>query len=277
MKTMKYLFLVALAAGFSTTVKAQDGSKADVDAVKQIISSKPADLDKQMKPFYKANKKNADNLVAFARAFYEAKDTANAKIYAGHALTASKNKCAPAFILLGDIEAQADNGGGAAQQYEQAIYVDPKNETAYYKYALVYRKIDKRGAMQKLEDLKAQRPDIDVEALKGHICAILKDDQAAYEAFSKANIGNLSRTYLTEYASACFFTGKHTEGLKVVQEAVKRFPRYATFNRLGMMFNVELKNYLDALTFANSLFHNSDSVKVHNQEYYYQGLAFEGL
>ena len=39
--------LGVLTLGFSTSVMAQDGSKADVDAVKKIISSKPADLDKQ--------------------------------------------------------------------------------------------------------------------------------------------------------------------------------------------------------------------------------------
>ena len=56
MKAIKYLFTAALLAGFSTAALAQDGSKADVDAVKKIISSKPADLDKQMKPFYKAKR-----------------------------------------------------------------------------------------------------------------------------------------------------------------------------------------------------------------------------
>ena len=71
---MKYLFIAALMTGFGATAMAQDGSKADVDAVKKIISSKPADLDKQMKPFYKANKKNADNLVAFGREFMNVKD-----------------------------------------------------------------------------------------------------------------------------------------------------------------------------------------------------------
>ena len=100
-----------------------------------------------MKPFYKANKKNADNLVAFGREFLNVKDTANAKVYAEYALQASKNKCAPAFLLLGDIEAISDNGGGAAAQYEQAIYVDPKNPDAYYKYANVYRKISPAGAV----------------------------------------------------------------------------------------------------------------------------------
>ena len=95
MKAIKYLFIAALTAGYSASATAQDGTKADVQAVKNIISSKPADLDKQMKPYYKANKKNAENLVAFGREFYLAKDTANAKVYANHALVASKNKSLP--------------------------------------------------------------------------------------------------------------------------------------------------------------------------------------
>ena len=116
MKAIKYLFIAALASGYSASAMAQDGTKADVQAVKNIISSKPADLDKQMKPYYKENKKNPENLVAFGREFYLAKDTANAKVYAEHALKASKNTYAPAYILLGDIEAIGDNGGGAASR-----------------------------------------------------------------------------------------------------------------------------------------------------------------
>ena len=277
MKAIKYLFITALTLGYSANVMAQDGSKADIDAVKSIISNKPADLDKQMKAYYKANKKNADNLVAFGRAFYEAKDTANAKVYANYALQASKNKSANAFILLGDIAALADDGGGAASQYEQAIYVDPKNPDAYYKYALVNRKVNPGMVAQKLDELKAQRPDIDVDAIKGHICAISKDDKGAYESYSKANIANLDRSNLVEYASACFFTGNHADGLKVVKEAIKKYPRYATFNRLGMMFCVELQNYQEGLDFADRLFNASDSLKAHNQEYFYQGLAHNGM
>ena len=48
MKQMKYVLMGVLMLGFGTSVKAQNGSMADVDAVKNIISSKPADLDKQM-------------------------------------------------------------------------------------------------------------------------------------------------------------------------------------------------------------------------------------
>ncbi|MFS6554062.1 hypothetical protein VPJ68_00880, partial [Parabacteroides distasonis] len=100
---------------------AQD-DKATLDAAKSLIKSKPADLDKQMKDFYKKNKKNAPVLTGIARAFYEAKDTANARVYAQYAIVAAKKdraQGAPAYIILGDIAALSNDGGEAAQHYNQ--------------------------------------------------------------------------------------------------------------------------------------------------------------
>ena len=277
MKAIKYLFMGVLMTGFGTAALAQDGSKADVDAVKKLISSKPADFDKQMKPFYKANKKNADNLVAFGRAFVEAKDTANARVYANYALEASKNKCAPAYLLLGDIEAIGDNGGGAASYYDQAIYADPKNRDAYYKYALVYRKIDPKGAARKLDELKQQCPDVEVDAIKGHIYYIADKISEAYDSYSKVPVQKLDKGNLIEFASVSFFTGNYDNGLKAVDQGLKLSPRNATFNRLGMMFNVEKKDYEAAAQYVDRLFNASDSLEATNTEYFYAGLTYSGL
>ena len=74
MKTMKYFMMGALLFGCSLGTMAQDGTPADVDAVKEIIKNKPADYDKQVKNYVSKNKKNAENLVAFGRAFFEAED-----------------------------------------------------------------------------------------------------------------------------------------------------------------------------------------------------------
>ena len=158
MKMLKYFMIGVALMGVSATATAQDGTKADIDAVKNIISSKPADMDKQLNNFYKKNKKNVENLIAFSKAFYEAKDTARARLFADYTLKANKNY-APAYIMLGDLAALAEDGGGAAAQYEQAIYFDPKNPDAYRKYASVYRKISPAGAIAKLNDLRAQLPD----------------------------------------------------------------------------------------------------------------------
>lgn len=276
MKAIKYLLTATLLTGFGTVALAQDGSKADVDAVKKIISSNPADLDKQMKPFYKANKKNAENLVAFGREFMAAKDTANAKTYANYALQASKNKCAPAFILLGDIEAIGDNGGQAAAQYEQAIYVDPKNPDAYYKYANVYRKISPSGAVAKLNELREQRPDVAVDALTGRIYYMSNEFDKALAAYDKADKSQMEERDLSDYAMAAFFKAQNQKSLDIAKFGLSKKPRHAAFNRLAFFNSTELKKYDDALMYADRLFNQSDSAKFSYYDYTYYGNALSG-
>ena len=277
MKAMKYLLIGALMIGFGTQVNAQDGSKADVDAVKKLISSKPADLDKQLKGFYKVNKKNADNLVAFGRAFYEAKDTAHAREYANYALTASKNKCAPAYVLLGDIAALSDDGGAAAAHYDQAIYADKKHAEAYRKYAMVYRKIDPAGAARKLDELKENCPEVNVDAIKGHIFMIAGDEKAAYEEFKKVPIQELDKDYLNEFARASYFQGHFEDALAACQQGLKEKPRNATFTRLAMFSSYELKQYDAAKNYIYKYFNETDSAKYSEYDHYYSALIYDAL
>lgn len=288
MKAIKYFVMGALMIGFSTQSMAQDGTKADIDAVKRIISSKPADLDKQVKPFYKKNKKNAEMLVAFGRAFYEAKDTAHAHEFANYALEASKNKYAPAYLLLGDIAALGDDGGAAAAQYDQAIYADPKLADAYYKYALVYRKIDPRGAAQKLDQLKANCPEVSVEAIKAHIYMIAAENASdrksvtenrkmAYDLYKQADITKLDKGNLNEFARASYFTGHFEDAVRVSEAGLKLDPRNPTFNRLAMFASYDMKNYDVAKSYISKYFALTDSVTFSEYDYYYAALIHEAL
>jgi len=279
MKAIKYLMMGALTLGFSTSVMAQDGTKADVDAVKKIISSKPEDMKDAMKPYYKKNRKNAENLVAFSRAFLDVKDTANAKTYANYALEASKNKCAPAFILLGDIEALGDNGGQAAALYEQAIAVDPTIMEPYYKYALVYRKIDPQGAAAKLDQLKAARPDISIDAIKGHIFMLADDRKSAYNEFKKVPVSQINPDYLNEFARASYFGGHFEDAVAACEEGLKHKPNNPAFTRLAMFSNYELKKYDDANKYLQKYFNeiDKDSVKYSEYDHYYAALIHEAL
>ena len=274
---MKYLFIAALVAGMAAPAMAQDGTKADVDAVKKIISSKPADLEKQMKPYYKENKKNPENLTAFGRAFYEAKDTANARVYAEYALQAVKNRqYAPAFILLGDLKALADDGGAAAQYYEMATYADPKNPDGYYKYAAVYRKLSPSSAVAKLNDLRAQRPDVAVDALIGRIYYMSNEFDKALAAYDKADKSLMEERDLTDYAMAAFFTQKNQKALDIAKFGLSKNPRHAAFNRLAFFNSTDLKQFEQALSYADKLFHHSDSAKFSYYDYVYYGKALSG-
>lgn len=271
MKAMKYLFLGALTLSFSAPAMAQDESP--VETVKSLIKTNTPEAEKQIKSIYKKNKKNGEIVVGIARAYYEAKDTANARVYAE---LATKLNYGPAYIVLGDIAAMADDGGGAARMYDQAIYFDPKNPDPYYKYATVYRKVSPKVAADKLEDLRVQRPDLPVDALKGRILYMANEFDAAIEAFKKADRTKMEERDLRSFAMAYYLTGKHQPSLEIAEFALKQSPRDAGFNRLAFFTNTDLKNYDKALEYADRLFNQSDSAKFTYFDYSYHGNALNG-
>ena len=164
MKAIKYLLMGVLLAGFSATANAQE---EELNAALSAIKSKAGNAADAAKTAYKKNKKNPEALMKIARAFYEQKDTAGAIQFANYANEAGKPKYqyAPAYLLLGDIEsAYGTDGGKAAGYYNQAINFDPKNPEGYKKWAMVYRKISPKQAAQKLQDMKVQCPNEDIDA-----------------------------------------------------------------------------------------------------------------
>lgn len=278
MKTIKYLFMSAMLMGFSTAANAQDGSKADVEAFKQIVNSKPADMEKQLKAYYKENKKNEENLVAFGRVFYDAEDYVNANVYAEYALKANK-KYAPAYILQGDIAAVGEEDGGkAAIAYETAILYDEKNVDAYRKYANVYRKVDPNGAVEKLEALRKVDPNYPVDALIGHINYISLRYGKAIEAFDKAPLQSLSRMDYIEYAMANYHAKQYARSLEIAQAGLQKDPLNATLNRIALMNANEVKKYDVAMQYADNMFNkiDKDSVKLNDIDYLNYGKALAG-
>lgn len=278
MKQIKYLFVSALLMGFSTAALAQDGTAADIDAVKNLIKSKPADFSKQMNNFYKKNKKNAENLVAFGQAFLEVQDTANAAVAAQKAIEATKGKCAPAYMLLGDIAVLSDNGGKAAQNYEMAILNDRNLVDAYRKYATIYRKIDPDGAVAKLEELRQVRPDYPVDGLIGHLSYISQRYSTAMDAFSRIPLNQLRKNDYIEYGFCCYLAKKYEKGLEVVTTGLQKFPQDATLTRLAMFCGTETGKYEDAIGYADVLFNKlpKDSVNLSELDYLNYGNALSG-
>ena len=278
MKQIKYLFVSALLMGFSTAALAQDGTAADIDAVKNLIKSKPADLGKQMNNFYKKNKKNAENLVAFGQAFLEVQDTANAAIAAQKAIDATKGKYAPAYMLLGDIAVLGDNGGKAAQNYEMAILNDRNLVEAYRKYATIYRKIDPEGAVAKLEELRQVRPDYPVDGLIGHISYISQRYSTAMDAFSRIPANQLRKSDYIEYGFCCYLAKQYEKGFEVVTSGLQKFPSDATLTRLALFCGTETGKYTDAIGYADALFNKlpKDSVNLSELDYLNYGNALSG-
>lgn len=271
MKTMKYIFMGAMLLGAAVPAMSQDLVPEAVTAIK----SKSADADKLAKNAYKKNKKNGPEIMKLAQAFYDVKDTANARIYAEYA-TLLKPKYGPGFVMLGDLAALAEDGGKAAGFYNQAIYFDPKNPEPYIKYAQVYRKISPTEAVSKLDDLRAQRPDMAVDALKGRIFYQSNEFDRAIAEFAKADRSKMEERDLRSFAMAYYLTAKHDKALDIVEFALQKSPRDAGFNRLAFFCNTDLKNFDKALEYADRLFNKSDSAKFTYFDYSYHGNALSG-
>ena len=277
MKTIKYLVMSVLMLGISATANAQE---EELNAALQGIKSKAPDAAKLATVAYKKNKKSAENLMKIARAYFEQKDTAGAAQFARYANEAGKPKYqyAPAYLLLGDIEsAYGTDGGKAAGFYNQAINFDPKNPEGYKKWAMVYRKISPSQAAKKLEEMKAQCPNEDIDAFKAHIYMLAGDEKQAWENYKKADINKLDKGQLNEFARCSYFTGHFDDALAASEAGIKLVPRNPTFNRLAMFSNYELKNYPAAKSYINKYFNETDSATFSEYDHFYTALIYQAL
>jgi len=277
MKAIKYLVMGALLTGFSATANAQE---AELNAALDGIKSQAPNVAKLAEVAFKKNKKNPEAILKIAQAFYAQKDTANARKFANLANEAGKPKYqfAPAYLLLGDIEASyGTDGGKAASYYNQAITFNPKNPEGYKKWAMVYRKISPTQAAKKLEEMKAQCPDEDIDAFKGHIFMLANDEKQAYENYAKADINKLDKLGLNEFVRCSYFTGHFQDAVRAAEAGIKLEPRNPTFNRIAMFANYELKNYDAAKEYIHKYFFETDSAKVSEYDHFYTALIYQAL
>ena len=277
MKAIKYLVMGALLTGFSATANAQE---AELNAALDGIKSQAPTAAKLADVAFKKNKKNQEAILKIAQAFYAQKDTANARKFANLANEAGKPKYqyAPAYLLLGDIEASyGTDGGKAASYYNQAITFDPKNPEGYKKWAMVYRKISPTQAAKKLEEMKIQCPDEDIDAFKGHIFMLANDEKQAYENYAKADINKLDKLGLNEFVRCSYFTGHFADAVRAAEAGIKLEPRNPTFNRIAMFANYELKNYDAAKEYIHKYFYETDSAKVSEYDHFYTALIYQAL
>ena len=277
MKAIKCVLMGVLLAGFSATANAQ---VEELNAAINAIKTNAADKGDLAKAAYKKNKKDAEALMKVARAYFEQKDTAGAIQFANYANEAGKPKYqyAPAYLLLGDIEASyGTDGGKAAGFYNQAINFDPKNPEGYKKWAMVYRKISPSQAAKKLQDMKAMCPNEDVDAITAHIYMLAGDEKQAYENYKKADINKLDKTGLNEFVRCSYFTGKFEDALRAAEAGIKLEPRNPTFNRLAMFSNYELKKYDEAKAYIHKYFNETDSAKFSEYDHFYTALIYQAL
>lgn len=277
MKAIKYLLAGALFTFVAAPTMAQD-VKAQVDAITKVIvanKANPKAAQDQVKAFLKEYKKDPVALAGLGRAYLDIKDTLNANKYADMAIERG-SKVADGYILKGDIEVLKDDGGQAASWYNQATQMDPKNPQGYIKYANIYRKRHPELSVDMLEKLRGVLPDYPVDAEAGHFFYSANKFEKALSYFNKVSLDKFSDNYLTEFATAAYLTSDVKKSLEVASFGVKKDPRNAAFNRLTFYGYTDLKDYPNALKYADALFNKSDSVKISARDYQYYGYAYMG-
>lgn len=272
MKKFKYFAVGALMLSLSTSVVAQV-DKAVIGQVKNIIASKD-NVDKQLKPIVGANKKNPAMLTAIGQAFLDAKDYTNAVKYAEMATTRDK-KYAKAYILMGDVAVAQDDGGKAAEMYQQAKYWDPKDPEGYFKYANILRGRSPQEAVNNLNDLREQRPDIAVDALAARIYYNSNMLDKALDYYGKVDKTKLEDVDITNYAMASWMHQDREKSLELAKYGLTRDARKAAWNRLAFYNLTDMERTDEALQYADALFNRSDSAKISGFDYTYYGTALK--
>ena len=274
MKAVKYILMGALVFGSVAPVMAQD-NKAITEQVTKMIKANGPDFKNQVKQLYKDHKKDPEALVAIGRAFLNEKDTENATMFADYALKRD-GKFAKAFLLKGDIAVSNDDAGGAAENYQQAKYFDPKNPDAYYKYAMILRGRSPEDAVANLEELRVQRPDYPVDALCGRIYYIAQDYEKAESSYNKVTYqSELSDEDITYYAMSTWLLGKREKSIGICKTGLARDPRRSGWNRIAFYNYTDLKQTAEALDYADRLFNKSDSAHFIGEDYIYHGTALQ--
>ncbi len=272
MKTIKYLALGVLLTIASAPVMAQTDSKAAIEQVKSILKSGASDADKQIANIAKPFKKDAATLTAIAREYYNADNNTMAEDYANRAIAKDKS-CGEAYILLGDIAVRNDNGGKAAEMFQQAMYMDKTNPEGYRRYANIMSKSSPQSSLDALEQLRTNVPGYPVDIIAAEISDRSGNMKKAIEYYNKVDKSKMNEPQLASYSTDLFLTGDFEKSLEVAQYGVQKAPRYAAFNRLSLYDYTELKNYTDALVYADRLFNASDSAKFSAFDYQYVGHA----
>lgn len=277
MKAIKYLMMGALMLSLSVPAAAQTDSKAVIAQATKIIKSKPANLDEQLKPIYKENKKNVEVLVGIGRAFLDAKDYTNAQKYVDLAMARNSKNC-EAWILQGDLYVAQDDGGKAAGAYQQAKYADPTNPEGYYRYAMVLRSSSPSEAVANLEELRKYKPNYPVDALAGRIFyrSAKPDYNKAIEYYGRVqDVTTMEDADITDYATITWMKGQREKSIEVCKQALAKNPRKPAWNRLVFYNYTDLKKPTEALEYADRLFNKSDSAHIIAEDYIYQGTALK--
>ena len=261
MNTKKYLIAGALALTMSAPAMAQEVNYAKalepITAALKAAPNDPKAAKDLIKEYQKTFKKDEEAIVALGNVYLLQHNFTEAEALANSVINNKKFNGSKAYVLLGDIAAIQDsigNAGAAAQQYQTAISLDPHNVTAYERYAKVYRHVNSKVAVAKLEELRKVEPNYPVEATAAEIMLNDGKYKEALAWYNKANPANMSEDNFYNYGFAAYITKDYQKALDVAKQGLQKFPNSEYLSLIAMMAAVELKDYPTAISYANTVF-----------------------
>ena len=203
----------------------------------------------------KAYRKNAEVLIAVARAYYEGgvKDKALSSIELARK---GNSKFYGIYILEGDMQAKA-SAGEAAGKYEQAIHFAPKEALGYLKSAKIYETIRPTFAIEKLNTVLGFDSN-NVLAYKylGEIntsTGRFNDAIVAYERFfSMAQYKTPDD--IARYSSVLYFLERYDDALALITEGLAQDAEHYVLNRFYLYCLISVKDFEKAVVVAEKFF-----------------------
>ena len=220
----KLFFLLTLATLAATPVTAQNDPEASVKALNYVIRNiNPVKgADRLVEEICKKFKNDPKVLVGIAESYYQAGDSAYAYYQAGDSAYAHKffdraiasdAQYIPTYITAGDWARDRYGKDGfdeAKDWYSKAIKINPKDSTAYIRYAKIQaRQGNLEDAANKIKEILTFVPDFPVNLQIARIYSDAGKVNEAMEFYGKEKIDNLPPSDLREYATLCYLLGKN--------------------------------------------------------------------
>ena len=208
------------------------------------------------------DKKNAELVIAIARAYYNADPVKYAEDVNKSIERALKidKKSASVFIFQGDMKAAEKQVGDAAALYENAILYDANSPEAYVKYANTYFSVNPEYAINKLQELLNVQPN---SALAQRELAekYYQNDQWAKAAVAYGDYMK-NPNHFTEdavrYSVLLYYGQKYEESLKLAEELLVNDPKNFQLHRIVFLNKAAMKDYAGAEKQAEAFFALND-------------------
>lgn len=254
----KIFFLLASAAFATTPVTAQNDPEASVKALNYVIRNiNPVKgADRLVEEICKKFKNDPKLLVGIAESYYQAGDSAYAHKFFDRAI-ASDAQYIPTYITAGDWARDRygkDGYNEAKDWYSRAIKINPKDSTAYIRFAKIQaRQGNLDDAAKKIKEILTFVPDFPVNLQIARIYSDAGKVNEAMEFYGKEKMDNLPPSDLREYATLCYLLGKNDVAIEAAKFGRQKYPQAHPIYRVGLLAYRKAENHKEAIEWGEQL------------------------